>query len=143
MNADSKTASSQTTYGTTSTEPAAQTTSKKIYATEQPNATASKTPTTNNNQTNQESKTPTTPTYQQIYENGHWYLINTTNNQKLTGFQKIIDQNKTVYYNQTRLLSVSGHNRDSKGNHAKNYAVSDLQFESECSGMTFYVYRKA
>ncbi|GAB5051394.1 hypothetical protein PESHB4_00260 [Pediococcus ethanolidurans] len=36
-----------------------------------------------------------------------------------------------------------GHNRDSKGNHAKNYAVSDLQFDSECSGMTFYVYRKA
>ncbi|MFT8869527.1 peptidoglycan amidohydrolase family protein [Liquorilactobacillus nagelii] len=51
--------------------------------------------------------------------------------------------NLTDSYSQTRLLSVSGHNRDSKGNHAKNYAVSDLQFESECSGMTFYVYRKA
>ncbi|WP_260367666.1 hypothetical protein, partial [Lacticaseibacillus paracasei] len=51
--------------------------------------------------------------------------------------------NLTDSYSQTRLLSVSGHNRDSKGNHAKNYAVSDLQFDSECSGMTFYVYRKA
>lgn len=52
-------------------------------------------------------------------------------------------RNLTDSYSQTRLLSVSGHNRDSKGNHAKNYAVSDLQFDSECSGMTLYVYRKA
>lgn len=39
----------------------------------------------------------------QVYQNGYWYLYDTTTGNKLTGFQYIKSQNKTCYYD------ASGH----------------------------------
>lgn len=38
-------------------------------------------------------------TSNQVYYNGHWYLFSKKDGHRLTGFQKIPELNKTVYYN--------------------------------------------
>ncbi|WP_304651774.1 GH25 family lysozyme [uncultured Ligilactobacillus sp.] len=45
------------------------------------------------------SDTAEKPVTQQVFKDGHWYLIDQKTGQYLTGIQPITDQNKVVYYN--------------------------------------------
>ena len=45
------------------------------------------------------SDTAKRPVTQQVFKDGHWYLIDQKTGQYLTGIQPITDQNKVVYYN--------------------------------------------
>ncbi|MEY8736003.1 GH25 family lysozyme [Lactobacillus sp. AN1001] len=45
------------------------------------------------------SDTAEKPVTQQVFKDGHWYLVDQKTGQYLTGIQPITDQNKVVYYN--------------------------------------------
>ncbi len=45
------------------------------------------------------SDTVEKPVTQQVFKDGHWYLVDQKTGQYLTGIQLITDQNKVVYYN--------------------------------------------
>ncbi|WP_260449743.1 GH25 family lysozyme [Ligilactobacillus murinus] len=58
------------------------------------------------------SDTAENPVTQQVFKDGHWYLIDQKTGQYLTGIQPITDQNKVVYYNDAGQMQYGQQNID-------------------------------
>ena len=71
------------------------------------------------------SDTAEKPVTQQVFKDGHWYLVDQKTGQYLTGIQPITDQNKVVYYNdagqmQYGFQSLSPYGQDKTVYYANN-----------------------
>jgi len=60
------------------------------------------------------SDTAEVPVTQQVFKDGHWYLVDQKTGQYLTGIQSITDQDKVVYYNDAGQMqygqqNIAGH----------------------------------
>ena len=60
------------------------------------------------------SDTAEKPVTQQVFKDGHWYLVDQKTGQYLTGIQPITDQNKVVYYNDAGQMQYGQQKIDGK-----------------------------
>lgn len=60
------------------------------------------------------SDTAEVPVTQQVFKDGHWYLVDQKTGQYLTGIQPITDQNKVVYYNDAGQMQYGQQKIDGK-----------------------------